>query len=120
MQPPVSSAMLEKHSAELALLLFRGVGALCFVTYGIIEISVDTSVAKSCSNWISLVHILPAKVGALSSFRFGFCSAEPFRCLCMFVLQVPETGSSLQQSGRSEEHCPKGQWASISSLSTGK
>ncbi|CAE7250960.1 MOB1A [Symbiodinium sp. KB8] len=51
-------------------LLAASVGALCFVTYGIIEISV---------------------VGALSSFRFGFCSAEPFR---------------------SEEHCPKGQWAS--------
>ncbi|CAE7391458.1 MOB1A, partial [Symbiodinium necroappetens] len=50
-------------------LLAASVGALCFVTYGIIEIS----------------------VGALSSFRFGFCSAEPFR---------------------SEEHCPKGQWAS--------
>eukprot|EP00913_Durusdinium_trenchii_P022503 g21140.t1 len=46
-----------------------GVGALCYATYVLIEVS----------------------VGALSSFRFGFCQAEPFR---------------------SEEHCPKGQWIS--------
>lgn len=49
--------------------LAASVGALCYATYVLIEIS----------------------VGALSSFRFGFCQAEPFR---------------------SEEHCPKGQWIS--------
>ena len=49
--------------------LAASVGALCYATYVLIEIS----------------------VGALSSFRFGFCEAEPLR---------------------SEEHCPKGQWIS--------
>ncbi|CAK8985342.1 H(+)/Cl(-) exchange transporter 3 (Chloride channel protein 3) (ClC-3) (Chloride transporter ClC-3) [Durusdinium trenchii] len=49
--------------------LAASVGALCYATYVLIEVS----------------------VGALSSFRFGFCQAEPFR---------------------SEEHCPKGQWIS--------
>ena len=40
----------------------------------------------------------------------------------MFVLTVPETDSchcrhpSWFLDGRSEEHCPKGQWARISSL----